>query len=277
MDAGPPASSIDSASSALAAGRLALEDAGAAARRRRLVTADPERVGDLPRQRARRHRLRRGPARAVHRARHPAPWPRTWPWPCSAARRRPTSGSPSTFAGRSCRPPTRAHPARSRWARHCARFATGRSMRPSPAAPRCPLSPLAFGAFDIIRALSSGSQRRTRSRPPPFDAARDGFVLGEGAALLVLEAAEVARASRCRRPMPSCWATAPPPTRTTWSSPDPTVARPPARSRSRSTDAGVSPEEIDYVNAHASRPRSATSPRPARSRSRSTVERRPCQ
>ncbi len=57
-----------------------------------------------------------------------------------------------------------------------------------------PLSPLAFGAFDIIRALSGGSNDDPASACRPFDAARDGFVMGEGAALLIIEAEEVVRA-----------------------------------------------------------------------------------
>jgi 3-oxoacyl-[acyl-carrier-protein] synthase II len=55
-----------------------------------------------------------------------------------------------------------------------------------------PLSPLAFGAFDIIRALSGGHNSEPGEAARPFDRDRDGFVLGEGAGVLVLEELEVA-------------------------------------------------------------------------------------
>jgi 3-oxoacyl-[acyl-carrier-protein] synthase II len=49
-----------------------------------------------------------------------------------------------------------------------------------------PLSPLAFGAFALIRAMSvRNDDPTTASRP--FDRLRDGFVMAEGSALMVLE------------------------------------------------------------------------------------------
>ncbi len=56
-----------------------------------------------------------------------------------------------------------------------------------------PLAPLCFGAFANIRAMSTrNDDPATASRP--FDQGRDGFVMAEGAAVLVLEERERARA-----------------------------------------------------------------------------------
>ena len=49
-----------------------------------------------------------------------------------------------------------------------------------------PLAPLCFGAFAIIRAMSTRNDDPARASRP-FDAGRDGFVMAEGAAVLVLE------------------------------------------------------------------------------------------
>jgi 3-oxoacyl-[acyl-carrier-protein] synthase II len=49
-----------------------------------------------------------------------------------------------------------------------------------------PLSPLVFGAFAVIRSMSTRNDEPDRASRP-FDRERDGFVMAEGAAVLVLE------------------------------------------------------------------------------------------
>ena len=114
-----------------------------------------------------------------------------------------------------------------------------------------PLSPLAFGAFDIIRALSAGHNDDPGHAARPFDAERDGFVMGEGAALLVLEDAEAAE-RRGATPYAEILGYG-----ATSDAHHMVQPRADGREAARATtialdDAGVEPRDIDYVNAHAS-------------------------
>ncbi len=114
-----------------------------------------------------------------------------------------------------------------------------------------PLSPLAFGAFDIIRALSDGRNDDPGQACRPFDAGRDGFVMGEGATLLVLEAEDVARA-RGAEPYAELMGYG-----ATSDAYHMVQPRADGREAGRAAsialvDAGVSPDEIDWVSAHAS-------------------------
>ena len=114
-----------------------------------------------------------------------------------------------------------------------------------------PLSPLAFGAFDIIRALSDGRNDDPAHACRPFDAGRDGFVMGEGATLLVLEAEDVARA-RGAEPYAEVMGYAA--TSDAFHMVQPRAdGREAGRAATEAlTDAAVGPEEIDWVSAHAS-------------------------
>jgi 3-oxoacyl-[acyl-carrier-protein] synthase II len=113
-----------------------------------------------------------------------------------------------------------------------------------------PLSPLTFGAFALIKTMSQWTGDPAGACRP-FDLTRDGFVMGEGAASLVIEEFEHAQkrgahiyaevlgyslnndAYHMTSPLPggeSCI----------------------RAMREALTDANLKPEQIDYVNAHAS-------------------------
>jgi 3-oxoacyl-[acyl-carrier-protein] synthase II len=118
-------------------------------------------------------------------------------------------------------------------------------------AAECPLSPLAFGSFDIIRALSHGHNGDPGAASRPFDQDRDGFVMGEGAAMLVLEAEDVARA-RGAQPYAGLMGYG-----ATSDAHHMVQPRADGREAGRAAtialaDAGVRPDELDWVSAHAS-------------------------
>lgn len=113
-----------------------------------------------------------------------------------------------------------------------------------------PLAPLTFGAFAIIRAMS------TRNDDPaaasrPFDLGRDGFVMGEGAAVLVLEerGRALARGAPVYAELLGYGLTN--------DAHHMTAPRPDGRQAARAMqlaldEAGVAPHELGYVNAHGS-------------------------
>ena len=59
------------------------------------------------------------------------------------------------------------------------------------------ITPLGVGGFAAMRALSTRNEEPTRASRP-FDRDRDGFVIGEGAGIVVLEALDLARARGAR-------------------------------------------------------------------------------
>ena len=60
-----------------------------------------------------------------------------------------------------------------------------------------PLSPLVYGAFTIIKAMSTRNDA-PQAASRPFDRERDGFVMAEGAGVLLLERLDDARARGAR-------------------------------------------------------------------------------
>lgn len=105
------------------------------------------------------------------------------------------------------------------------------------------LTPLAKAAFAAMEATSPSGISR------PFDARRDGFVMGEGAGVLVLESEELA-ASRGARVLGEVLGYAATGDAHHLTAPEPT-GRPAALAITRAmANAGVTPEDVDYVNAH---------------------------
>jgi 3-oxoacyl-[acyl-carrier-protein] synthase II len=113
-----------------------------------------------------------------------------------------------------------------------------------------PLSPLVVGAFAMIHVLSTrNDDPATASRP--FDTGRDGFVIAEGAAVLVLEALDLAKARGARIYAEIAgYGTTSDAYHMTAPHPDGTHAARAMCAAMRS--AGLSPDAIDYINAHGS-------------------------
>jgi 3-oxoacyl-[acyl-carrier-protein] synthase II len=111
-----------------------------------------------------------------------------------------------------------------------------------------PVTAVAVASFGAMRALSvRNDDPATASRP--FDGGRDGFVMAEGAAVIVLEELEHARA-RGARIYAELLGYGVSSDANHVSDPDP-VGHNPARALQMAlTDAGVDTEAVGYVNAH---------------------------
>jgi len=111
------------------------------------------------------------------------------------------------------------------------------------------VTPLGLAGFDAMMAMSTRNDDPTRA-VRPWDAARDGFVMGEGAGVLVLEAMDLAlaRGARVYAELAGYGATDDAHHLTHPAEGGEGAAR---AMRMALEDAGVSPDAVDHLNAHA--------------------------
>jgi 3-oxoacyl-[acyl-carrier-protein] synthase II len=110
------------------------------------------------------------------------------------------------------------------------------------------VNPLGVGGFCLLDALSK-SNHRGAGASRPFDAKRDGFVLGEGAGMCVLEELGAAR-RRGARIYAEILGYGSSLDAFHVADPAPDHAGAVAAMRKALASAGLGPEQIDYVNAH---------------------------
>jgi 3-oxoacyl-[acyl-carrier-protein] synthase II len=113
-----------------------------------------------------------------------------------------------------------------------------------------PLNQLCYGAFSIIRAMSTRNNDPTGASRP-FDRERDGFVMGEGSAVLVLEEYERAKA-RGAHIYAEIGGYAFCNDAHHMTAPRPDGSQAARAMRGALADAHVQPHEVQYVNAHGS-------------------------
>jgi 3-oxoacyl-[acyl-carrier-protein] synthase II len=110
------------------------------------------------------------------------------------------------------------------------------------------ITPLAVAGFNAMKAISTRNDEPERASRP-FDRDRDGFVMGEGAAILILEELEHARARRAKIYAEligygysgDAYHLA---------APDPDGDGAARCMQMALRDAKIAPEEVDYINAH---------------------------
>ena len=110
------------------------------------------------------------------------------------------------------------------------------------------ITPVGIGGFAAMRALSRRNDAPEEASRP-FDAERDGFVMGEAGAIIVLEELEHAqkRGAKIYAELAGYGVSS---DARHITEPDPTGKHPARAMHMAMDDAGVNPDEIDYINAH---------------------------
>lgn len=111
-----------------------------------------------------------------------------------------------------------------------------------------PIAENSIGGFNSAKALSVNNENYLTASKP-FDAARDGFVMGEGAGIFILEEYEHAKARGAKIYAEFCGAGV------TTDAYHITAPHPEGTGAAKAItlaleEAGIAPEEVDYVNAH---------------------------
>ncbi len=110
------------------------------------------------------------------------------------------------------------------------------------------INQVGIAGFGAMRALSRRNDDPARASRP-FDAGRDGFVMGEAGAVLVLEELERAR-GRGAKIYAEVVGYGLSSDAKHVTEPDPTGENPARAMKNAFADAGIDPSEIDYINAH---------------------------
>jgi 3-oxoacyl-[acyl-carrier-protein] synthase II len=111
------------------------------------------------------------------------------------------------------------------------------------------ITPLGLASFCVLQAVSTKFNDTPEKASRPFDAARDGFVMGEGAGLLILEELEHAkkRGAKIYAEVAGYGCTC---DANHLTAPHPEGRGAVKAMRMAVEDAGLAPADIDYINAH---------------------------